>query len=301
MQIRTLDLEFFRTGTIAAYLVESGGDLALIETGPDSTFPSLVAALARHGVKPSDVRTVLVTHIHLDHAGAAWRMAREGATVRVHPRGAAHLLDPSKLLASARRIYRERMDGLWGTLEPIPADRLEVTGDGQAIPVGKTAIHVLETPGHAVHHNAYLVEGVAFTGDVGGVAVGGGPVLPPTPPPDIDLAAWSRSIERIRAARPDALYPTHFGRVENPDEALDGLGRELSAWADFVRAGLAAGKDEAALVPEFEEWLEGRLVVAGVPAEGREAYRTALPFAMNVGGLVRYWQKAGTPLESSAP
>jgi glyoxylase-like metal-dependent hydrolase (beta-lactamase superfamily II) len=301
MQIRTLDLEFFRTGTIAAYLVESGGDLALIETGPDSTFPSLVAALARHGVKPSDVRTVLVTHIHLDHAGAAWRMAREGATVRVHPRGAAHLLDPSKLLASARRIYRERMDGLWGTLEPIPADRLEVTGDGQAIPVGKTAIHVLETPGHAVHHNAYLVEGVAFTGDVGGVAIGGGPVLPPTPPPDIDLAAWSRSIERIRAARPDALYPTHFGRVENPDEALDGLGRELSAWADFVRAGLAAGKDEAALVPEFEEWLEGRLVVAGVPAEGREAYRTALPFAMNVGGLVRYWQKAGTPLESSAP
>jgi len=301
MQIRTLDLEFFRTGTIAAYLVESGGDLALIETGPDSTFPSLVAALARHGVKPSDVRTVLVTHIHLDHAGAAWRMAREGATVRVHPRGAAHLLDPSKLLASARRIYRERMDGLWGTLEPIPADRLEVTGDGQAIPVGKTAIHVLETPGHAVHHNAYLVEGVAFTGDVGGVAVGGGPVLPPTPPPDIDLAAWSRSIERLRAARPDALYPTHFGRVENPDEALDGLGRELSAWADFVRAGLAAGKDEAALVPEFEEWLEGRLVVAGVPAEGREAYRTALPFAMNVGGLVRYWQKAGTPLESSAP
>jgi len=301
MQIRTLDLEFFRTGTIAAYLVESGGDLALIETGPDSTFPSLVAALARHGVKPSDVRTVLVTHIHLDHAGAAWRMAREGATVRVHPRGAAHLLDPSKLLASARRIYRERMDGLWGTLEPIPADRLEVTGDGQAIPVGKTAIHVLETPGHAVHHNAYLVEGVAFTGDVGGVAIGGGPVLPPTPPPDIDLAAWSRSIERIRAARPDALYPTHFGRVENPDEALDGLGRELSAWADFVRAGLAAGKDEAALVPEFEEWLEGRLVVAGVPAEGREAYRTALPFAMNVGGLVRYWQKAGTLLESSAP
>ena len=301
MQIRTLDLEFFRTGTIAAYLVESGGDLALIETGPDSTFPSLVAALARHGVKPSDVRTVLVTHIHLDHAGAAWRMAREGATVRVHPRGAAHLLDPSKLLASARRIYRERMDGLWGTLEPIPADRLEVTGDGQAIPVGKTAIHVLETPGHAVHHNAYLVEGVAFTGDVGGVAIGGGPVLPPTPPPDIDLAAWSRSIERLRAARPDALSPTHFGRVENPDEALDGLGRELSAWADFVRAGLAAGKDEAALVPEFEEWLEGRLVVAGVPAEGREAYRTALPFAMNVGGLVRYWQKAGTLLESSAP
>jgi glyoxylase-like metal-dependent hydrolase (beta-lactamase superfamily II) len=293
MRIHTLDLEFFRQGTIAAYLVESDGELALIETGPDSTWPHLVAALARLGAKPSDVRTVLVTHIHLDHAGAAWRMAREGATVWVHPRGAPHLLDPSKLLASATRIYKERMGTLWGTLEPIPRERLRTTGDGTAIPVGSTTVRVMETPGHAVHHNAYLVEGNAFTGDVGGVAIGGGPVLPPTPPPDIDLPLWERSIERLRAARPDALYPTHFDRRDGAAAALDELQEELRVWAGWIRARLGEGKDEAAIVPEFEAWLSDRLLGKGTGEAGLEAYRTALPFAMNVTGLVRYWQTAG--------
>jgi glyoxylase-like metal-dependent hydrolase (beta-lactamase superfamily II) len=291
VRIHTLDLEFFRKGTIAAYLLESGSDLALVETGPDSTWPHLVAALGALGLKPADVRTVLVTHIHLDHAGAAWRMAKEGATVWVHPRGAPHLLDPSRLLASAKRIYRERMDELWGTLEPIPADRLRTTEDGATIPLGGAGIRVLETPGHAIHHNAYLVDGVAFTGDVGGVAIAGGPVLPPTPPPDIDLPAWGRSIEQLRAARPDALYPTHFDRVEGADAVLVALERELRVWADWIRARLEEGKDEAAIVPEFEEWMTGRLLAAGVGEAGLEAYRTALPFAMNVTGLVRYWQR----------
>lgn len=291
MKIHTLDLEFRRRGTIASYLVESGSDLALIETGPDSTWPRLRAALAELGMKPGDIRTVLVTHIHLDHAGAAWRLAAEGATVWVHPAGRAHLADPSRLLASAKRIYRERMDELWGTLEPIPEDRLKVAEDGARIFVGKAEIRVVETLGHALHHNAYVVEGNVFTGDVGGVTIGGGPVLPPTPPPDIDLEAWTLTIARLRALRPDALYPTHFGRIENPEAALDELGRELAAWAEFIRAGLAEGKDEAALVPEFEAWATERLIAAGVDEEGREVYRTVLPFAMNVTGLVRYWQR----------
>ncbi|HEX7580955.1 MAG TPA: MBL fold metallo-hydrolase [Thermoanaerobaculia bacterium] len=291
MKIHTLDLEFQRRGTIASYLVESGSDLALVETGPDSTWPRLRAALAELGVTPGDVRTVLVTHIHLDHAGAAWRLAAEGATVWVHPVGRPHLADPSKLLASAKRIYRDRMDEFWGTLEPIPEDRLKVAEDGASIRVGKAEIRVVETLGHAIHHNAYVVEGNVFTGDVGGVVIGGGPVLPPTPPPDIDLEAWRRTIDRLRALRPDALYPTHFGRVEHPEAVLDQLGDELAAWAEFVRAGLADGKDEAALVPEFETWATERLIAAGVGEEGRKAYRIALPFAMNVTGLVRYWQR----------
>ena len=292
--IQTLDLEYGERGTIAAYLVESAGHLALVETGPDSTYPHLVAELARLSVRPSDVRDVLVTHIHLDHAGAAWRLAREGATVHVHPRGAAHLADPGKLLASARRIYRERMDELWGTLEPIAHEKLKVTADGSSITVGATAISVLETPGHAIHHNTYLVDGCAFTGDVGGVALGGGPVLPPTPPPDIDLEQWDASIARLRAARPDALYPTHFGRHDGVDGTLDELSAELHAWAGWVRERLAEGKDEAAIVPEFEEWLVERLLARGVAPGAVAAYRIALPFAMNVTGLVRYWRRAET-------
>src|ERR1035437_9104879 len=322
MQIHTLDLEFFRGETIAAYLVESGGHLALVETGPDSTWPHLVAALARHGAKPSDVKDVLVTHIHLDHAGAAWRLARTGANIWVHPRGAPHMADPSKLLASATRIYKDQMDTLWGTLEPISPDRLKITEDGADIRIGNAAIRVLETPGHAIHHNAYFLEGFVFTGDVGGVAIGDGPNLPPTPPPDMDLPTWTRSIERIKAARPDGFYPTHFGlhgdvagRLDEMMEELHvwggvvrgGLGagdggvagrldemmEELHVWAGFVRVRLDAGKDEPAIVPEFEAWLTDRLLAKGVGAERLEAYKTALPFAMNVTGLVRYWRTAG--------
>ncbi len=294
MEIRTLDLDYGMPRTIAAYLVRSGSDVALIESGPDSTWPHLVGALARAGVAPAEVRAVLVTHIHLDHAGAAWRLAREGATVHVHPRGAAHLADPSRLLASARRIYRERMDAMWGTLEPIPKERLRTTEDGGTVSVGSLAIRVLETPGHAVHHNAYLVDGAAFTGDVGGVAIGAGPVLPPTPPPDIDLPAWRASLARLRAARPDALYPTHFDRFDAVDEYLDELEGELEVWAEWVRARLHEGRDEAAIVPLFEAWLEERLAARGVAGEELAAYRLALPFAMNVTGLVRYWRTAGS-------
>jgi glyoxylase-like metal-dependent hydrolase (beta-lactamase superfamily II) len=294
MRIHTIDLRHGTEGTTAAYLLESAGQAALVETGPDSTWPYLVAGLARHGLAPSDVRTVFLTHIHLDHAGAAWKMARAGATVCVHSKGARHLADPSKLLASAQRIYGERMDELWGTLEPIPAERLHATSDGEVVRVGAAEVRVVETTGHAIHHNAYFVDGVAFTGDVGGVRVAGGPVLPPTPPPDIDLPAWRSSIARLRDAKPVALYPTHFDRFEDVDAHLDALEEELSAWAGWVRARMDEGKDEAAIVPEFEEWVAGRLVAKGVSPEGVEGYRHALPFAMNVTGLVRYWRNAGS-------
>ena len=269
MQIHTLDLEFFRGETIAAYLVESAGHLALVETGPDSTWPHLVAALAKHGAKPEDVKDVLVTHIHLDHAGAAWRLARAGANVWVHPRGAPHMADPSKLLASAKRIYKDEMDSLWGTLEPIPADRLKVTADGARRSRSATPrLRVLETPGHAIHHNAYLLDGDVFTGDVGGVAIGDGPNLPPTPPPDIDLPTWTRSLERSRPRGRTRFYPTHFGRHPDVARRLDEMLDELQAWAGFVRARLDEGKDEPQIVPEFEAWLTDAAL-----REGREPRR----------------------------
>ncbi len=291
MKVHVLDLAYRLPGTTAAFLLEAGSDVALVETGPDSCYPSLVAALDRLGLAPKDVRNVFVTHVHLDHAGAAWRFAREGATIHVHPKGAKALADPSRLLASARRIYAERMDEMWGTLEPIPGDHLRETEDGGVVRVGALSIHVLATPGHASHHNVYVADGMAFTGDVGGVCLKTGPVLPPTPPPDIDLDLWRTSISRIRAARPDALYPTHFGRHEDADGYLDRLSDELEAWAGWVKDRLDEGKDEAAIVPEFERWVEGRLAGAGVTPPGIAAYRAALPIAMNVTGLVRCWTK----------
>lgn len=291
-KIHTLDLGHGRQRTTASYLIQSSGEAALVETGPDSTFPNLVAGLALHGLTPRDVKTVFLTHIHLDHAGGAWRMAREGATVHVHPKGAPHLADPSKLLASAKRIYAEKMDELWGTLEPIAPERLRPTEDGAVIRVGAAEVLVVATPGHAIHHNAYVVDGLAFTGDVGGVRVAGGPVLPPTPPPDIDLPVWRASLARLRALRPVALYPTHFDRFDDVEEHFDALERELSAWAGWVKSRMEEGKDEAAIVPEFVAWLTGRLQDAGVSEEGLVEYGYALPFAMNVTGLMRYWKSA---------
>ncbi len=292
MKVHTIDLGHGTAGTTAAYLLESGGEAALVESGPDATYPNLVAGLARHGLAPRDVRTVLLTHIHLDHAGAAWQLAREGAIVRVHPRGAPHLADPAKLLASATRIYGERMNELWGTLEPIAPERLRPTTDGEVIRVGGEEVLVVETPGHAIHHNAYVVDGLAFTGDVGGVRIGAGPVLPPTPPPDIDLPVWRASLARLREVKPVALYPTHFDRFDDVEAHLDALERELVAWAGWVKARMEEGKAEPEIVPEFEAWLAARLLSAGLTEAQVEAYRHALPFAMNVTGLLRYWRNA---------
>ncbi|MBK8598838.1 MAG: MBL fold metallo-hydrolase [Holophagales bacterium] len=292
MKVHTIDLGHGTAGTTAAYLLESGGDAALVESGPDATYPNLVAGLARHGLAPRDVRTVFLTHIHLDHAGAAWQLAKEGATVRVHPRGAPHLADPGKLLASATRIYGERMKELWGTLEPIAPERLRPTTDGEVIRVGGEEVLVVETPGHAIHHNAYVADGLAFTGDVGGVRIAGGPVLPPTPPPDIDLPVWRASLARLRELKPVALYPTHFDRFDDVEAHLDALERELSAWAGWVKARMDEGKAEPEIVPGFETWLAARLLSAGQTEAEVEAYRHALPFAMNVTGLVRYFRNA---------
>jgi glyoxylase-like metal-dependent hydrolase (beta-lactamase superfamily II) len=181
--VRVLDLQFGGAGTIASFLLASAVGPVLVETGPDSTYPALVRALREAGTRPEAVRHVLLTHIHLDHGGAAWRLAAPGAMVYVHPVGAPHLAEPSKLFASAKKIYGDQMDSLWGRLEPIPVQRLRVVEDGEVLRIGDLAIEALHTPGHASHHVAYRLGGVLFTGDVGGVRIGAGPVVPPCPPP----------------------------------------------------------------------------------------------------------------------
>jgi glyoxylase-like metal-dependent hydrolase (beta-lactamase superfamily II) len=289
--IQVLDLHFGTEGTIAAFLLQSREGPVLVETGPDSTYPALERALQAAGTAPSEVRHALLTHIHLDHAGAAWRLAALGATVYVHPAGAPHLADPAKLLASARRIYGDQMDTLWGRLEPIPADRLQIVEDGELLRIGELRLEALHTPGHATHHIAYRIDGTVFTGDVAGVRMAGGPVVPPCPPPDIDIEAWRASIARLQALEPETLYLTHFGPVSGAGDHLARLDRSLETFAAWVRRALHEGVDQATMVPLFDAYTEGFLTAHGCDERLRGRYSLANPAFMSVAGLARYWRK----------
>ncbi len=292
MRVRVLDLRFQGVGrVIASFLLDTPEGPALIETGPESTYPHLVQALAGEGVRPQEIRHVFLTHIHLDHAGAAWRLAELGARVYVHPKGAPHLLDPGRLLASAERIYGDQLRPLWGEVRSIPAERLKVLQDGDRVRLGGVEVLALETPGHAGHHHAYLVDGVAFTGDIAGVRIAPGPVLPPTPPPDIHLESWYASLERLEALAPESLYLTHFGAFEDVGAHLKALRETLGAWADWVLARLKEGMSPEAMTRAFEAyWAEG-LKERGAGEDLLRLYALADPPFMNLQGLVRYWQK----------
>ncbi|WP_279164595.1 MBL fold metallo-hydrolase [Thermus scotoductus] len=290
--VKVLDLQFQGVEkVIASFLLQSREGPVLIETGPESTYARLEAALKQEGVHPKEVRHVFVTHIHLDHAGAAWRFAELGATVYVHPRGAPHLVDPSRLLASAERIYGAMLKPLWGELKGIPQERVRVLEDGEVVDLGGLRVQALETLGHASHHHAYLVDGLLFAGDIAGVRIGQGPVLPPTPPPDIHLESWYASLDRILALRPEVLYLTHFGPYRDVEAHLEALEGRLRAWADWVLARLREGRDPEALVPEFEAYWRRGLEEAGVEGGLAQLYALADPPYMNLQGLVRYWQK----------
>ena len=282
-----------RTHVFGAAVV-GGGPLALIDCGPDTCCAGLVAGLRALGRKPEDVSHVLVTHIHLDHSGGAWRWAEEfGATICVHPRGAAHLLAPEKLVASAARIFGPDMARLWGDIRPVPPERLRVLQDNETVEIGGAVLRALDTPGHAHHHHAYWweAERTLFAGDVAGVAIHGGPVLPPCPPPDISLEAWQASLARLRALAPEKLFVAHFGELDRPLERFDEVERRLLDWAGWVRGRLQAGLTEEQIIPEFQQRVEAELLAAGVPPEGLFAYEQADPAAMSVNGLARYWKR----------
>jgi glyoxylase-like metal-dependent hydrolase (beta-lactamase superfamily II) len=286
-----------RPGIIGIALLDlgPGNGLALIDCGPDVVFDNLVAALRALGRRPEEVRHLVLSHIHFDHAGGAWRWAREfGTEVHVHPRGQAHLLDPSKLLASATRIYGEKMDYLWGKMEPLPPARLHLAEDNTRLALSDhVTLEVLATPGHAQHHNAYFwaAGSTVFAGDVAGVKLDNGPVLPPCPPPDIDLESWHTSLNRLRQLRPENVYVTHYGLLDHPLARFDELERRLRAWADWMKDELRAGKQETVILPEFNHWVLDGLRAEGLNAAELTAYEQANPAFMSVAGLARYWRK----------
>lgn len=247
MRIHTLDLHFQDTpGLIAAYLVESAGELALIETGPGSTLPALRAALAESGHSEKDVRHVFVTHIHLDHAGAAGWWAGQGARVYCHENAARHLIDPSRLVDSARMIYQERMDTLWGEMLPAPAERVTVLRDGDRVRVGGVELVAWDTPGHARHHLAYLLGSACFTGDVAGMRLQGTNYLSVTAaPPQFEPGPYVASVDRLAAAGFDRLFLTHFGEVTDAAGHLAAYRKRIQDVHEAVRADCAAGLDAA--------------------------------------------------------
>lgn len=292
--IKVLDLHFLnKSDTIAAFLAETSAGPVLFETGPYSTFEHLKAGLAEHDYKPEDIGHVFLTHIHLDHAGAAWAMAKAGANIYLHPFGQAHMHAPSKLVASAARIYGDDMDRLWGAMKGIPEEQLKTISHKEAINVGDTQITAWHTPGHAVHHIAWEIEGALIAGDVAGVKIGKAPVVPPCPPPDINLEDWQTSLNLIRELPLREIYLTHYGRIAGADIPLhlDELEEELLAWADWMKPHYEQSSDPKAITPEFMAWVQARLSSKGVSEKTLEIYENANPSWMSVAGLMRYWKK----------
>ncbi len=291
--IHVLDTQHLgRPGIIAATLLESDEGPLLFDTGPESTFDNIAAALRKVGFEPNDVRHVFLSHIHFDHAGAAWRFAALGATIYVHPRGAPHLIDPRKLVASATRLYGDDMEPLWGKFAGIAPERVRVLQDNDVVRLAPFEIRAVETPGHASHHHIYYWNDTVFGGDVAGVCLRGGPPAPPFVPPELDIEAWRESIGKIRALKPTKIFLPHFGLIDrNIGAHLDALEDRIVRWSLWFRDRIRAGDEEAALKPAFAHYLAADLREAGATESQLADYEQADPSFMAVSAALRYWRK----------
>jgi glyoxylase-like metal-dependent hydrolase (beta-lactamase superfamily II) len=274
-----IDLHHGAPGIIASYLLETEEGPAIFDCGPTTCVAHLKAGLAERGLELGDVDHLLLSHIHLDHAGAAGVLVREhpGLQMHVSEVGAPHVVDPAKLEASARRLYGEAFDELWGELAPVPAENVHVVGDRVV------GLECFATPGHAWHHVSYLdADGTLYAGDAAGVRIGSGSfVLPPCPPPELDLEAWEVTLEEIERRTPERLALVHFGVFEDVQEHLAGLRATLKRWADRVEDGM----DEETFVAA------ARYDVGRIDPDLADDYDRAAPYWHHFRGLERYWRK----------
>ncbi len=299
MNVHVLDTrQLGLAGIVAATALETNDGIALFDTGPESTFDNVVVDLRKHGFAAEDVRHVFLSHIHFDHAGAAWRFAesaspaRTGATVYVHPRGAPHLVDPTKLIESAKRIFGDEMQRLWGRIAPVPAARVRILQDMETVGLPPFEIRAIATPGHASHHHVYHWDDTVFGGDIAGVRIGSGPPIPPFVPPELHVESWLESIDKIRSLKAATLYLPHFGKVEaSVSDHLDALAERVNGWSEWLRDKIRAGLDEQELRAQFAEYEHSQLLAAGASEQDAQGYEAADPSYMAVSAAERYWKK----------
>jgi glyoxylase-like metal-dependent hydrolase (beta-lactamase superfamily II) len=289
----TLDLSYLgRAGIISVHAAPTGdGSFVLLDSGPASTLGTLERVVEAAGLAIGDLRAVLLTHVHLDHAAAAGTLSRRtGCEVWAHPDGITHLRDPgARLLPSALRLYGSRLEGLFGTMESVPDDRLRAVEHGAPVRFGDLQVVGWHTPGHARHHVAWQLDDEIATGDVAGVRMAGcSHVLPPMPPPDIDLAAWRSSHELLRGLTPRRLLLTHFGGFDDADRHLDELERRLRRWAAIADEVVLSGGDVAELGVRLATLDDQEMTEAEVPEPQRSLYRRLCPMVENSAGLFRY-------------
>ena len=290
-----IDLHFKGSPRVIATALLTGRDgVTLIDPGPTSCLPALEAGLNHRGLSLREVSSILLTHIHLDHAGATGNILERVPSIKVyvHERGAPHLVDPAKLLASATRLYGDQMDALWGPVLPVPASQVIALGGGERLDVAGASLEVAYTPGHAKHHVSYFDEhaGMAYVGDTGGICVIGDFLIAPTPPPDIDIEQWQQSLNLIDAWQPVALFLTHFGPITPARAHLARFRATLETQANAVRESLRAGGTDEEKIRRFAEHMRAEARKA-LPEREARATELAAPFDQLWQGLARYWQK----------
>ena len=290
--LHTIDLQFLNIpGVIASYLIKNGDDNILIESGPASTLPTLLKALKKLKVSAESIKHVFLTHVHLDHAGAAWFFAELGAQIYVHPKGAKHLNKPERLWASAKRIYKDDMERLWGEMKSIPHSKITAVKNSKKIKAGKLKLKALHSPGHADHHISWQINDILFSGDVGGVKISDGPTYPPCPPPDIDIEAWLKSIKLIKSNRFNKLYLTHFGEVGDVKNHLIELEGRLKNYRRWMHAQLTNKISSKAIADNFTAYVDAQMKAHGIKGKQLKQYELANPSWMSVVGLKLYWNK----------
>jgi len=287
-----------RPHTIASALLESDGHRCIVDPGPGSTLETFRENLRAHGIGVGDLNAILLTHIHLDHAGATGALVREnpGLAVYVHTLGAPHVIDPSKLLASAQRLWPNDLQQLFGEVLPVPAENLRILEGGETLTLGSRKLEVVYTPGHASHHVSYFdqAEGIAFVGDTTGVRIEGNSfAMPATPPPDINLEIWDKSFAAILERKPSRLFLTHYGYSDNPSEHILLFRERLHRWSALAEEILRNAASDSAAMDSFMSATFAE-ISQHLPAGEADHYAFSAGLNLSFLGLARYLRKRAT-------